>query len=322
MSSDDSKGGRSNTRVLVHAYAQELLAQGVEVRQSVLRDLIFERHAIRASPNLVQDEIRKFWSSAGPVISARLHRPPIPESLCLQLDQVWQHALDAASQALQGERHDLHLTLELADNTRHAVERGKHKVAAILVERDREIKELNAVRVRLGEQIEHLDAGVRHWQQKYDALRQEQIIATKVQADEIERIQLLHRAQIEFLQESHLAEVQRLQEQLLQIGVSAASAREDAAKHLERTENHLMMETARVRDEERSKTERLHKELRQASAMLDQLRILKNKAAEDVAELKGRLQGVAEAVKALRDENSALRQHNAALQNALTVKSV
>ncbi|MEZ1420431.1 hypothetical protein [Pseudomonas monteilii] len=135
-------------------------------------------------------------------------------------------------------------------------------------------------------------------------------------------MQLLHRAQIEFLQESHLAEVQRLQEQLLQIGVSAASAREDAAKHLERTENHLMMETARVRDEERSKTERLHKELRQANAMLDQLRILKNKAAEDVAELKGRLQGVAEAANTLRDENSALRQHNAALQNALTVKPV
>jgi len=83
-----------------------------------------------------------------------------------------------------------------------------------------------------------------------------------------------------------------------------------------------MMETARVRDEERSKTERLHKELRQANAMLDQLRILKNKAAEDVAELKGRLQGVAEAANTLRDENSALRQHNAALQNALTGKSV
>lgn len=56
--------------------------------------------------------------------------------------------------------------------------------------------------------------------------------------------------------------------------------------------------------------------------MLDQLRILKNKAAEDVAELRGRLQGVAEAANILRDENSALRQHNAALQNALTVKPV
>ena len=322
MSSDDSKVYRSTTRILVHAYAQELLEQGNEVRQSTLRDLIFERHAKKVSPNLVQDELRKFWLSAGPAINARLHRPSIPEALCLQLDQLWQNALDSAFHTLRGERSDIDHALELEGNSRHAIELGKHKAAAILVERNREIIELNAACKCLGDQIEHLNAGVRHWQQKYDALLQDQIMTAQIQANETERIQLLHRTQIEFIQELHLAEVQRLQEQLLLIGVGASTAREEAAKHLERTENHLMMETVRVRDEERSKTERLHKELRQANAIIDQLKTLKNKAAEDIAELKGRLKSVGEVVSSLRDENSALRKQSADLQNALIGKLI
>ncbi|MBM3104048.1 hypothetical protein IIE18_02805 [Pseudomonas sp. V1] len=83
-----------------------------------------------------------------------------------------------------------------------------------------------------------------------------------------------------------------------------------------------MMETVRIRDEERSKAERFHIKLHQANAMLYQLRVLKSKAAEDIAELKGRLQGVAEVVNTLKGENTALRQHNTALQNALTGKPV
>lgn len=322
MSSDDSKGGRHNTRALVHVYAQELLEQGVEVRQSTLRDLIFERHAIKVSPNLVQDEIRKFWSSVGSAISARLIRPSIPEGVCLQLEQIWQIALDSASDALQSERLDFDCALQLAENARYSVQLSNNKIAAILVARDHEIIELRALNDRLGEQIEQLNAGVRHWQQRYDTLHQEQNIAAQIHANEIDRVQLLCRAQIEFIQELHSAEIQRLQEQLIQADANVSTAREDAARHLERTENHLMMETARVRDEERSKAERLHKELRQANAMLDQLRILKSKAAEDIAELKGRLLGIVEAMNSLRNENSNLRQQNAAMQSALLGKPV
>lgn len=317
MSSDDAKRGRRKTRLLIHDYAQELLQQGVEVRQSTLRNLIYERHAIKVSPNLVQDEIMRFWSSAGPAISARLHRPSIPESLCQQIEQLWQTALDSASNALQAELQDLDHALQLTENARYGAQLGTNDFAAILIARDDEIVELRALNVRLGEQVEYLSTGVRHWQQKHDALVQQQNTAKQTHGDNTNQIEALHRAQIEFIQELHLAEVHRLQQQLIKVSISVSTAHEDAATRLEHAENHLMMETARIRDEERKKAERLRDELREASAMLDQLRVIKSKAGEDIAELKGRLQSIGEAMTSLKDENSNLRQQNALLHNAL-----
>ncbi|WP_346830778.1 DNA-binding protein [Pseudomonas abietaniphila] len=317
MNSADAKGGRAKTRVLIHTYAQELLEQGLEIRQSALRDLIFERHGIKASPNLVQDEIKRFWSFAGPAISARLHRPSIPETLCLQIDQLWQIALESASVALQGKLQKSDSDLQMTENAQLAVQLRNSNLVAALLTRDEEIVELRVINARLGEHVEHLSSGVRDWKEKYDILLKEHSIAAQTHHDDTDRLDCLHRAQVEFIQELHLGEVQRLHQQLIQASAIASSAHEDAARHLEHTENHLMMETARIRDEERRKAEHLQKELRQANQILEQLRVLKSKAAQDIAELKGRLQSIGEAMDILRDDNSNLRQQNAALQNAL-----
>lgn len=57
-----SSDKRLSTRDLVHVYARKLLDAGREVRQADIRECIYVNHDIKASPNLVYEEIKKFWS--------------------------------------------------------------------------------------------------------------------------------------------------------------------------------------------------------------------------------------------------------------------
>ena len=66
---------------------------------SAIRTLILEEHRVTASPNVVGDEVKKFWARTGPLLSARLKRPGIPEAVCQALDSVWEVALDEATAA-------------------------------------------------------------------------------------------------------------------------------------------------------------------------------------------------------------------------------
>ena len=59
MSTQSSNAQLKSTRQWVHDYAARLLANGEEVRQTAIRELIAAEHGITASPNLVNDEIKK-----------------------------------------------------------------------------------------------------------------------------------------------------------------------------------------------------------------------------------------------------------------------
>jgi hypothetical protein len=91
--------GLPKTRDLVKHYAAQLLDAGAEVSVATIRARILEEHGVTASPNVVSDEVRQFWARTGPLLSARLRRPGIPESVCQVLDSVWEVALNEATGA-------------------------------------------------------------------------------------------------------------------------------------------------------------------------------------------------------------------------------
>jgi hypothetical protein len=96
--------GLPKTRDLVKHYAAQLLDAGAEVSVATIRARILEEHGVTASPNVVSDEVRQFWARTGPLLSARLRRPGIPESVCAVLDSVWEAALNEATGAFAIER--------------------------------------------------------------------------------------------------------------------------------------------------------------------------------------------------------------------------
>ena len=96
--------GLPKTRDLVKHYAAQLLDAGAEVSVATIRARILEEHGVTASPNVVSDEVRQFWARTGPLLSARLRRPGIPESVCQVLDSVWEVALNEATRAFAIER--------------------------------------------------------------------------------------------------------------------------------------------------------------------------------------------------------------------------
>ncbi|EGH71388.1 DNA-binding protein [Pseudomonas syringae] len=96
--------GLPKTRDLVKHYAAQLLDAGAEVSVATIRTRILEEHGVTASPNVVSDEVRQFWARTGPLLSARLRRPGIPEAVCEVLDSVWEVALNEATGAFAIER--------------------------------------------------------------------------------------------------------------------------------------------------------------------------------------------------------------------------
>ncbi|MFD2980410.1 DNA-binding protein, partial [Klebsiella pneumoniae] len=85
----------------------ELLDAGREVRQAEIRECIYIHHDLKASPNLVNEEIKRFWSETGPILSARLRRPGVPNAVCEKLDEIWDVALKAADETHAVERKAL-----------------------------------------------------------------------------------------------------------------------------------------------------------------------------------------------------------------------
>ncbi|AGN82315.1 MULTISPECIES: DNA-binding protein [Pseudomonas] len=319
-----SSDKRLSTRDLVHVYARKLLDAGREVRQADIRECIYVNHDIKASPNLVYEEIKKFWSEIGPVLSARLRRPGVPDAVCEKLDEVWDVALRAAADSHAVERKALEAEAAAAVVAAKVAQENERTASASLEAQRRELAGLMADKERLTVQLDQVSADVRQLQAELADLNAKLVTSSQSHSEEIKRLQEVHHGAIERTQEMHRGELERLQEQLKAANTAtetaqakAETARVAAEQHLEKTENHLMMETARVRDDERAKTERVSKELQQSLTLVDQLRIQRSKATDEAAEMRGRLEATQQGLRALEAQNKELRELNTTLQTAL-----
>lgn len=315
---------KHRTRDLVHIYAKQLLDEGLEVRQSEVRERIYVHHNLKASPNLVNEEIKKFWGVIGPVMSARLRRPGVPDVVCEKLDEVWGVALEEAAASHEVERKALECAAVAAESAASAARESEQAAVERLESQNRELAGLITDKDRLTDQLDQAASDLRHLQDVNSELVSKLAAANQTHAEEVQRLQALHDGSVERLQAAHRAELERLQQQLSDANGAAETARNKAEtarvaadQHLERTENHLMMETARVRDEERGKSDKLAKELQQALTLVEQLRVLRSKATDEASELRGRLGATEQSINSLEAHNKELREQNLSLHAAL-----
>jgi chromosome segregation ATPase len=285
--------GLPKTRDLVKHYAAQLLDAGAEVSVATIRARILEEHGVTASPNVVSDEVRQFWARTGPLLSARLRRPGIPEAVCEVLDSVWEVALNEATGAFAIEQAAAVQQTDQA-NARAAVAQERAEQAeGWFADQERQI-------ALLDEQVQRLSGQLDRAQAQNEEIRGElREVMTQHQqqgqrhATELERLQTSHQAeQVRFAQ-THAAELARLQAVHQEENSALRAEVSRQADIFESTSNHLMMETSRVRDAAKLETERLTRELAHSRDLVDQLRVQRSDAKEESAALRAHVENAA-----------------------------
>jgi hypothetical protein len=306
MSKQSPNSQLKNTRLLVHQYAEQLLGRGEEVRQSTIREMIAAEHGITASPNLVNDEVKKFWVQAGPTLSARLRRPSIPDDVCVSFDKIWDVALTAAAAGHEIERQQLQAQADNAVAAKATAQANEQAAIERFDGQTREIEGLRADKLSLTELLQANEAERKGLAAELKD-QTEKTAAQHVQhAQEQQRLQGLVDGQQQQLNELR-ASSQR------ELTVLAESHQIELVK----TQDFLMRETVRIRDEHKAKTDKLIKELEQERREKDQLRQLRSKASDEAAELRGRLEATDRSLEKLEQRNAQLSEHNEKLQTAL-----
>ncbi|AZD79683.1 MULTISPECIES: DNA-binding protein [Pseudomonas] len=302
MSKQSPSAQLKSTRQWVHDYAARLLEHGEEVRQSAIRELIAAEHGITASPNLVNDEIKKFWAKAGPALSARLRRPGIPEEVCESLDNIWGVALNAAVAGHEAERLQFQERADLALASAATARANEQAAINRFSAQTREIEGLRSDKASLMEQLQVNDAE----RKDLTSRLKEKTDQTAAHMQEQPRLQGL---------------VDSLQQQLTDLRASSqrelTALAESHQVELVKTQDFLMRETVRVRDEHKAKTDKLSKELEHERSEKDQLRLLRSKASDEAAELRGRLEATDRSLEKLEQRHAQLSEQNEKLQTAL-----
>lgn len=295
-----------NTRLLVHQYAERLLGLGEEVRQSTIREMIASEHGITASPNLVNDEVKKFWIQAGPALSARLRRPNIPDDVCMSFDKIWDVALNAAVAGHEIERQQLQAQSENAMAAMEAAQANEQAAIERFDGQTREIEGLRADKLSLTELLQANEVERKGLAAELKDQTEKAAVQQAQNMQEQQRLQGL---------------VDSLQQQLTDLRTSSqrelTALAESHQVELVKTQDFLMRETARVRDEEKVKTEKLTKELERERNEKDQLRQLRSKASDDASQLRGRLEVTDRNLEKLEQRNAQLSEQNDKLQAAL-----
>jgi chromosome segregation ATPase len=295
-----------STRQWVHDYAARLLAHGEEVRQSAIRELIAAEHGITASPNLVTDEIKKFWAKAGPTLSARLRRPGIPDDVCESFDNIWGIALNAALAGHEAERLQLQQQVDLALTSAVTAQANEQAAIDRFDGQTREVEGLRSDKTSLLERLQANDTERKNLTSRLKEISDQTAAQYAVHMQEQQRLQGV---------------IDRLQHQLTDLRTSSqrelTALAESHQNELVKTQDFLMRETARVRDEERTKTDKLTKELERERNEKDQLRHLRSKASDEASQLRGRLEATDRSLEKLEQQNTQLSEQIDKLQTAL-----
>lgn len=306
MSTPSPSTPLKSTRQWVHDYAARLLANGEEVRQTAIRELIAVEHGITASPNLVNDEIKKFWVKVGPMMSARLRRPGIPDEVCASFDKIWDVALEAAAAGHELERRQLQAH---ADGAVAAMKTAQANEQAAIERFDSQTREIDGLRVDKLSLTERLQAN--------EAERKGLAAELK---DHTEKAAAQHALNMQEQQRLQ-GLVESLQQQLTELRVSSqrelTALAESHQVELVKTQDFLMRETDRVRDEHKTRTDKLSKELEQERNEKDLLRQLRSKASDEASQLRGRLEATDRNLEKLEQRNAQLSEQHEKLQTVL-----
>jgi chromosome segregation ATPase len=288
MSSPSS--GLPKTRDLVKHYAAQLLDAGAEVSVATIHARILEEHGVTASPNVVSDEVRQFWARTGPLLSARLRRPGIPEAVCQVLDSVWEVALNEATGAFAIERAAAVQQADQATARAAVAQEEAEQMRGRFGDQERQIAGLTEQVARLTQKLDKEEATSAELREELRELTAEHHRLQTRQAEELSRLQVGHKEEMGRFAATHAAELARLQ---AVHGEEQTALRGEVSRQadiFESTANHLMMETSRVRDAAQADTERLSRELAHNRDLVDQLRVQRSDAREESARLRAKLE--------------------------------
>jgi chromosome segregation ATPase len=291
MSSTSS--GLPKTRDLVKHYAAQLLDAGAEVSVATIRARILEEHGVTASPNVVSDEVRQFWARTGPLLSARLRRPGIPESVCKVLDSVWEVALNEATGAYAIERAAAVQQADQATARAAIAQEEAEQARGRFADQELQIAGLTEQVARLTHKLDQEQANNAELRDELRELTAEHHRQQTRQAEELNRLQAGHQEEMRRFAATHAAELARLQ---AVHGDEQSALRTEVSRQadiFESTANHLMMETSRVRDAAQADTERLGRELAHSRDLVDQLRVQRSQAKEESAGLRSQADSAA-----------------------------
>jgi chromosome segregation ATPase len=285
--------GLPKTRDLVKHYAAQLLDAGAEVSVATIRARILEEHGVTASPNVVSDEVRQFWARTGPLLSARLRRPGIPEAVCQVLDSVWEVALNEATGAFAIERAAAVQQADQATARALIAQEESEQARGRFADQERQIAGLTEHLARLTQKLDKEEATSAELRDELHKLTAEHHRVQTRQAEEMNRLQVRHQEEMGRFAATHAAELARLQ---TVHGDEQTALRAEVSRQadiFESTANHLMVETSRVRDAAQADTERLGRELAHSRDLVDQLRVQRSHAREESAGLRAQLESTA-----------------------------
>jgi chromosome segregation ATPase len=278
--------GLPKTRDLVKHYAAQLLDAGAEVSVATIRARILEEHGVTASPNVVSDEVRQFWARTGPLLSARLRRPGIPEAVCEVLDSVCEVALNEATGAFAIERAHAVQQADQANARASVAQEDAEQARGRFADQERQIALLTEQVERLTRKLDKEEATSAELRDEWQELTAEHHQQQRQQAEELNRLQAGHQEEQRRFAATHAAELSRLQAVHQEENAALRAEVSRQADIFESTSNHLMMETSRVRDAAKQETERLTRELAHSRDLVDQLRVQRSQAMEESAGLR------------------------------------
>ncbi|WP_186214879.1 DNA-binding protein [Burkholderia gladioli] len=277
MSIEPEKKGR--TRALVREIAERILKGGQNPTQMMIRKMVLEEAGITPSPNLVSDELNRFWVEIGKTLSNRQNRPAVPDQIAVMIEKIWDTALAEAGNALASERAAASLE---ADNARSAAEEAAaiaNRSQADLKRAAKEIDHLKGLLEEVRTKVASLTAENAYLAQEKQRLESwvgQQDVAHQA---ELARITAAHTAEIKRLADAHATEVTTLREE-----IGKQSEAWDGAR------KHLMLESDRVRESMRRDIERITRERDDSRQMESQIRIQRSAVQEQNATLTGRLE--------------------------------
>jgi chromosome segregation ATPase len=285
--------GLPRTRDLVKHYAAQLLDAGAEVSVATIRARILEEHGVTASPNVVSDEVRQFWARTGPLLSARLRRPGIPETVCEVLDSVWEVALNEATGAFAIEQAAAMQQADQASARAAVAQEEAEQARGRFADQERQIALLSEQVERLTRKLDKEAEASADLRDELQELMAEHHQLQRRQAEELNRLHAGHQEELGRFAATHAAEISRLQAVHQEENAALRGEVSRQADIFESTSNHLMMETSRVRDAAKQETERLTRELAHSRDLVDQLRVQRSQAKEESAGLRAKADSAA-----------------------------
>ena len=314
--------GLPKTRDLVKHYAAQLLDAGAEVSVATIRARILEEHGVTASPNVVSDEVRQFWARTGPLLSARLRRPGIPESVCAALDSVWEVALNEATGAFAIERAAAVQQADQATARAAIAQEEAEHARGRFADQERQTAGLTEQVVRLTQKLDKEEASSAELRDELQELTAEHHRLQTRQAEELNRLQVGHQEEMGRFAATHAAELARLQAVHAEEQTALRAEVSRQADIFESTANHLMVETSRVRDAAQTDTERLSRELAHSRDLVDQLRVQRSDAKEESAGLRAQVESTAAQLNQLRQLHGQLEMRHETLQAKMVSASI